>query len=249
MARTLPRDWLELENPDDPERPYHLDATFLTSRWECIYGMGCPGAWGGGPLHGCCDTPAYFSEEAGDVERVGALVELLQPGEADHLDAIRAGGFWEQDEGDVRTRVIDGACIFLNTNPERPGCALHAAAVARGEDFRVWKPDICSEVPLKIEYHDDRTVLTCWDRELGWNDVDHDLMTYWCMEDPNAYRGSEPVYLSMEPELRRRLGDEVYARLRAALDARVRGGTMTPVGVPVAFLTKNDTDGAAELIA
>lgn len=236
MARTLPRDWIELDNPDDADRPYHLDATFLMSRWECIYGAGCPGAWGGGPLHGCCDTPAYFSKEAGDLKRVKAYAKRMDPGEADHGAAIRKG-FWETEDGEVRTKMIDGSCIFLNTDPARPGCSLHAAAVARGEDFRAWKPDICSEVPLKIAYHDDRTVLTCWDREEGWNDLDHDLMTYWCMEDPDAYRSAEPVYRTMEPELRRRLGDAVYDQLRTILDARLAAGQGPPVGVPVAFLT------------
>ena len=50
----------------------------------------------------------------------------------------------------VHTRIYRGACIFHNRpdHPAGPGCALHLAALRRGEDPMDWKPRICWQVPL-----------------------------------------------------------------------------------------------------
>ena len=55
--------------------------------------------------------------------------------------------------GSVHTRIYRGACIFHN-RPDHPagaGCALHLAALRRGEDPIDWKPRICWQVPLFFE--------------------------------------------------------------------------------------------------
>ena len=52
------------------------------------------------------------------------------------------------------TRVVDGACIFLN----RPGfaggagCALHLAAVDAGESPIDWKPSVCWQLPIRVDW-------------------------------------------------------------------------------------------------
>ena len=57
----------------------------------------------------------------------------------------------------VHTRLYRGACIFHNRedHPGGAGCALHVAALRRGEDPMDWKPRICWQVPLFFEIDDD----------------------------------------------------------------------------------------------
>ena len=53
------------------------------------------------------------------------------------------------DDERTHTRVVDGACVFLN----RPGfsggagCALHIAALQSGESPTEWKPSVCWQLP------------------------------------------------------------------------------------------------------
>lgn len=51
----------------------------------------------------------------------------------------------------VHTRLYRGACIFHNRgdHPGGAGCALHLAALRRGENPMDWKPRICWQVPLR----------------------------------------------------------------------------------------------------
>ena len=56
----------------------------------------------------------------------------------------------------THTRVVDGACIFLN----RPGfaggegCALHIAALACDESPTEWKPSVCWQLPLRVDWQE-----------------------------------------------------------------------------------------------
>jgi hypothetical protein len=43
-------------------------------------------------------------------------------------------------------------------------------------------------------------------------------MGYWCVDTPDAYRGTRPVYRSMERELRRGMGDAGYERMVELLE-------------------------------
>ena len=55
---------------------------------------------------------------------------------------------------DRKTRIVDGACIFLN----RPGfaggtgCALHLLALDQGRELRETKPDVCWQLPIRRQY-------------------------------------------------------------------------------------------------
>ena len=55
------------------------------------------------------------------------------------------------EDGETTTTLADDACIFLN-RPDFPGgagCALHAAALRRGESFLDWKPEVCWQAPMR----------------------------------------------------------------------------------------------------
>ena len=59
------------------------------------------------------------------------------------------------NDGDrTNTKIVDGACIFLN----RPGfeggegCALHLAAIRAGESPTAWKPSVCWQLPIKVDW-------------------------------------------------------------------------------------------------
>jgi hypothetical protein len=133
------------------------------------------------------------------------------------------------------TTMVDGACIFLN-RPEFPGgsgCALHRAAVDRGERPLDLKPDVCWQLPLRREDEvgDDGHVtstLRQWDRR-HWGEGGAEFH-WWCTEAPEAFAGTGAVYRTMADELTGLVGPVVYARLAAYLDAR--SGPSVPLPHP-----------------
>ena len=85
--------------------------------------------------------------------------ERLTPQQWQHHDIghRKAGPTKVNKAGEIKTRLVDGACIFLN----RPGfeggigCALHTAALEAGERPLDWKPQVCWQLPLRLEDHTD----------------------------------------------------------------------------------------------
>ena len=49
------------------------------------------------------------------------------------------------------------------------------------------------------------------------------ILDWWCTEHPDAFIADQPVYVSMEAELRRVCGDAVYDELAAYCQARQTG--------------------------
>ena len=141
----FPRAFVEFPDPADSSQVFRCDLTWLTSRWACIYGNGCQGIYADRPHDGCCTLGAHFAD-AEDEKRVGKAVKQLKSSQWQYKKDGRVGGWAEEErpdhvaEGELpgrKTRVIDGACIFLN----RPGfaagagCALHLLALSQGRDF------------------------------------------------------------------------------------------------------------------
>ena len=54
----FPRQWVEFVDPNDDEQMIRADLTWLTSRWNCIFGNGCKGIYKDGPDNGCCSHGA-----------------------------------------------------------------------------------------------------------------------------------------------------------------------------------------------
>ncbi|MCB1029271.1 MAG: hypothetical protein KDB24_16090, partial [Microthrixaceae bacterium] len=126
------------ERFDDPVdgTVWAVDASFLTSRWTCIWGNGCKGILPDDAEHlnqGCCSHGTRLLDEEESMN-IGALAMFLQPERFQFHAEADEGGIYA-DEARTLTRVVDGACIFHN----RPGfeggegCALHLAALDAGE--------------------------------------------------------------------------------------------------------------------
>ena len=128
----FPRAWVEFDDPADTSQRYRCDLTWLASGWTCIFGAGCRGIYADRPDDGCCTLGAHFSDRA-DEKRVHAFVKRLGPDDWQwHAVGHRKNAWVDTDaDGERKTALHDGACIFLN----RPdfaggaGCALHGWAL------------------------------------------------------------------------------------------------------------------------
>ena len=211
------------EEIDDGETLWRFDREFLQSNWTCIWGNGCLGilAEPAAELNqGCCSIGAEI--DGGDESRrVAGLAATLEPASFQfHAEAGALGVF---NDAGTNTRLVDDACIFLN----RPGfaggegCALHLAAVADGESPIDWKPSVCWQLPVRVEWvaGDDGTEVATvrrW-RRADWGD-DGDPMAWCCTEGDRAYVGDRPVVESLGEELAAVVGTAVYVELRRRLD-------------------------------
>lgn len=218
----VPRGWVEFSDPANGDQVLRCDLTWLTSRWSCIFGNGCPGIYASRPDDGCCTHGAHFSDDD-DEKRVRAVAARLSADTWQHRDeGLRGGVIETDDDGERKTRVVDGACVFLN----RPGfaggagCALHAFALANDQHPLETKPDVCWQLPIRrayreVERPDGATYLEItigeYDRR-SWGAGGHD-MDWYCTGAPEAHVGAEPVYVSCEPELRALIGDPAYELL------------------------------------
>ncbi|GGB42517.1 hypothetical protein GCM10011492_36840 [Flexivirga endophytica] len=229
-ALDIPRTWVEFDNPDDPEERFRCDLTWLTSSWTCIFGNGCQGIYEEAPDVGCCTLGAHFSDKD-DLKNVKAAVRELGPDEWQYYDEGHSKDGWrEKEDGDWKTRVVDGACIFHNRPgfPAGAGCALHQHAILTGVPPHTIKPDVCWQLPMRrtyrtVEQPDDTSYLEIsigeYDRR-GWGPGGHDL-DWYCSGNPEAHVGSSPVYVSNEGELRHLMGDNAYAELARRCEAHL----------------------------
>ncbi len=202
---------------------WRFEESFLTSNWTCIWGRGCLGIL---PRpapelgHGCCSIGAELDGED-EARRIAALAATLDPERFEHHETATAGGIFA-DASRTGTRVVDGACIFLN----RPGfgggagCALHLAALDSDEPPIDFKPSVCWQLPIKVDWEpaDDGTEVATvrgWTRR-DWG-AEGETMAWCCTEGTTAYVGEQPVLESMAEELEAIVGAEVYAELRSRL--------------------------------
>jgi hypothetical protein len=224
------RAWVEFPDPSDADQILRCDLTWLTSRWTCIFGRGCPGVYADRPHDGCCTQGAHFSDRD-DEKRVRRFATKLKRQDWQLRDeGLRNGVIDKDDEGERKTRVVDGACVFLN----RPGfaggagCALHAFAVRTGRHPLETKPDVCWQLPIRRSYRraerpDGTKYLEItigeYDRR-AWGPGGLEL-DWFCSGSPSAHVAAEPVYLSCEPELRALVGDKAYDELAGHCAAHV----------------------------
>jgi hypothetical protein len=212
-----------MEEIRDGDTVWRFDRDFLESRWACLWGRGCLGI-GSEPAAqlglGCCSVGA----ELGDVDEarlIAALAATLAPDRFEHhAEAADAGIF--SDGARNQTRLVDGACIFLN-HPGfagGAGCALHLAAIDAGESPIDWKPSVCWQLPIKVDWtagDDDTEVATVrrWTRQ-DWGE-EGETMAWCCTEGSLAYVGDRPVIDSLGSELAAIAGTAVYVQLRQRL--------------------------------
>ncbi|MEY2416977.1 MAG: hypothetical protein QOH53_2311 [Ilumatobacteraceae bacterium] len=207
----------------DGDVTWRLDRGFLTSNWTCIWGRGCKGILDVPAEHlnqGCCSIGAELADPQ-EAMTISALAATLDPEFFQFHEAIDADDVFS-DGARTNTKVVDGACIFLN----RPGfeggegCALHIAATRAGESPTGWKPSVCWQLPIKVDWEpssDGRETATLrrWARR-DWGD-DGDSMHWCCTEGTEAYIGDRMVVDSLADELTEVLGEPVYVELRRRL--------------------------------
>jgi len=236
--RLVPQDaheWVSFEDPEE-QRTWRFDATFLMSNWQCIYGQGCQGVLTGPAPEleqGCCSYGAHFTDDE-DLERVKQAAKQLTPQQWQFADRARHGGVARQRaKGVAVTRLVQGACIFLNRPgfPGGAGCALHRAALEDGVAPMDLKPDVCWQLPLRREdtTNSDGSVTSVvgqWDRA-NWGAGGHEF-AWWCTEAPEAFRNRAPVWRQMAAELKALVGPQIFDLLSAYLAAREASGPVLP---------------------
>jgi hypothetical protein len=226
----FPRAFAEFVDPADPDQVFRCDLTWLTSRWSCIFGRGCRGIYADRPSDGCCTLGAHFADRD-DERRVGRAVRQLTSAQWQYRSAARKGGWVELEDPDHvaegeqpgrKTRIVDGACIFLNRPgfPAGEGCALHLLALDQGRDLTETKPDVCWQLPIRRQYRTvtrtDETSYTEvsigeYGRD-GWGPGGADL-DWYCTANTEAHHGNRPVYANYRAELTALMGPRAYAVL------------------------------------
>ena len=229
MTRTAEdlHEWLSFEDPHE-DRTWIFDLTFLTSNYTCIYGRGCQGVLTEAAPEmeqGCCSYGAHFTDRDDQrrVERHAARLTAEQW----QFKALgdRRGVVASDPGGSTRTRLHDGACIFLNRPgfPGGAGCALHRAALDRARPPMELKPDVCWQLPLRrVDSTDEVGHVTSTVREWkrrDWGEGGAEFH-WWCTESADAFVGCEPVYVSMGAELVGLVGREIYDLFLATLRSR-----------------------------
>ncbi len=207
----------------DGDTTWRFDVDFLRSSWTCLFGRGCLGILPDPAEHlgqGCCSLGADLDGED-EARMISALAATLPPELFEHhVEAERAGVF--ADETRSATKLVDGACIFLN----RPGfeggagCALHLAALAADESPIEWKPSVCWQLPIKVDWEagpDDTEIATVrrWTRG-DWG-AEGETMAWCCTEGERAYVGDRSVLDSLGDELEAVVGRAVHVELRRRL--------------------------------
>ncbi len=212
-----------VEEITEGDTTWRFDTAFLKSNWTCIWGRGCQGILPQPAEHlgqGCCSISADLDGEE-EAMTIGALAATLEPSRFEHHAQAQAGGVFADDTRSS-TRVVDGACIFLNRPgfPGGSGCALHLEAVHSGESPTVWKPSVCWQLPVKVDWEPgegDTEVATVrgWERR-DWG-AEGETMAWCCTEGERAYVGAAPVVESLAEELEAIVGPTVYVELRRRL--------------------------------
>ena len=97
---------------------------------------------------------------------------------------------------------------------------LHLAALEFGESPIDWKPSVCWQLPIRVEWEMqpdgvEHATVRRWSRA-DWGD-EGETMAWCCTERDDgaeAYSGNERVVDSMADSLIALAGDEVYVELR-----------------------------------
>ncbi|KQB87292.1 hypothetical protein [Corynebacterium lowii] len=248
-APDFPREWFEFTNPTDPHHVFSIDLTWMESHWHCTFGTSaCHGIDASLPDVGCCNHGAFLADETDRDQLYDAAAALparywqLRPAETDEYlahgapEEIEPWLEWDElddEEGNpepaLKTKVVDGACIFANRRgwATGPGCAIHQWCVDEGRDLTVEKPEVCWQLPLRrTEEWEDRpdgveilrTTIGEYDRR-GWGEGGEDF-DWYCSSAPGCHTSETPVWVSQEAELKALMGAEAYEVLAEHLRAR-----------------------------
>lgn len=228
VSLDFPRQWIEFEDPEDEDQVYRCDLTWLTSRYNCIYGRGCQGIYDTAPNSGCCTLGAHFADKD-DLKKTKKYVDMLDDSIWQFRKEGLKNGWTEKEDGETKTRVYKGACIFSN-KPDFAGgmgCAFHILAERMGVSHVETKPEVCWQLPIRrsydeVERPDGTEVLVIsigeYDRR-GWGEGGHDL-DWYCTGNPEAHNATEPLYKTSKDELVALMSPKAYEILVEYCQAR-----------------------------
>ena len=219
---------MSFEEVRDGDVTWRVDSDFLRSNWTCIWGRGCAGILPQPDAElgqGCCSVGAVLEGED-EARAISALAAIIAAERFQHHEQAERDGIFAppRPEAPHATRVVDGACIFLNRPgfPGGAGCALHLEAAANDESPLEWKPEVCWQLPLHVDWEpgpeEGAEVATVrrWSRA-DWGEEGR-TMAWCCTEDrtrvADAYTGEATVVDSLAEELTAIVGAEVYVELR-----------------------------------
>ena len=222
-------EYFSFEDPDE-HRTWVFDATFLLSSWTCIYGRGCPGVLTEAAPEleqGCCSYGAHFVDDDDHAETLGFIRSLTDEQWQFRSRAAKEGATRRTQSGQWVTRIHQGACIMLNRPgfPGGAGCALHRAAIEADERPLDWKPDVCWQLPLRLEESTDdhghvTSTLREWKRR-DWGDGGQEFH-WWCTDSPSAFVSDRLVYDTLADEIIALIGERPYRMMADHLDERRR---------------------------
>lgn len=187
-----------------------LDVDFLLSGYGCAFGNGCEGSCND-PASGCCNHGAVMSWD--EVDSVEDYVDLLTPEQWEHHGrkwlATDRRKWWWPKSWDPATRLTpDGhACIFSNSADFAggAGCALHIAALQRGESHVGTKPFACWQFPLRFDWDDNSETYWLYGLDPEWWGTEK----HWYCLNPDsndveaiAWANPNPVFHRYDEELR-----------------------------------------------
>jgi len=212
------RQWISIEDVED-ETIWLFDFEFLSSNYSCIYGQGCESISGlKNSTFGCCTFGAHMSDDE-DTKKIIKHSKLLTDKEWQNKGiSEQRGGPLKVSGEETVTRISNDGCIFLNREDfhSGAGCALHLAALNRDERPIDWKPDVCWQVPIQLDVHENNhgfsTVLVREWKRRDWGEGGQEFH-WWCTEEKEAYTSKTTVYVSMKEELIELVGENVYKKL------------------------------------
>ncbi len=231
QSPTSSHEWLTFLDPV-AETTWFVDITFLVSNWSCIFGNGCQGVLTGPApelVQGCCSYGAHFTDED-DRQRVELAATRLTADQWQFKNKGRSGTTRTTKSGELVTKLVQDACIFLN----RPdfhrgaGCALHVLALDSGESYIPLKPDVCWQVPLRKEEitlasGDTLMRIAQWNRS-DWGSGGSEFH-WWCTQDDGAFSGKDRVVDTMKEELIALMNPWAYEQVLDYCNGRRRKAT------------------------
>jgi hypothetical protein len=222
-------EWISFEHDG---ATWLFDVTFLESAWACIWDKmpGRPRRTHSGGRAGLLQSARTSRTTAIDLVTIAATRLTAEQWQFHRPVAAAI----VDDGGSSVTALVEDACVFLNRPgfPGGAGCALHRGALEAGSSPRHWKPEVCWQLPLRLEHHEDDNghavaTLRQW-RRRDWGDGGA-AFHWWCTEDDRAFVETAPVYERLGDEISALVGVELHDRLVAYLRRR---GDGTPVAHP-----------------
>ena len=95
------------------------------------------------------------------------------------------------------------------------------APAGRGSDGLEAADLLAGAAVLRDIDEDTKTTVVRACRTVDWGG--EGILDWWCTEHPEAFSADQPLYVTMEAELRRVCGDAVYEELAAYCEARLNG--------------------------